>query len=209
MSDLFDRLPAGCHHLENFIDNIWQMNLLAICRDHLRRYPLMTPTTKQGRIMSVKVSSWGKVGWFGRLGNYEYLDRHNNGLQWPLIPKDFRTFFAAAAVTAGLPKFQIDTVLMNWYPAEYGKLGKHQDNTEKDLKSPIITISLGDDCLFNVGSTDYSDKGVDITLKSGDVLVMSGQSRLAYHEVKALIPGNNRLMRDGGRISLTARKVFI
>lgn len=211
MNDL--RLPEGCVHLKDFVDRIGQHILVDICREHLSEFPLMQPKTKHGYPLALKVSSFGKVGWFGDKGRYEYLERHANGKRWPSIPDEIDLVLQAAVRESGVwfheEPFEFDTVLLNWYPPHTGKLGRHQDNAERDRDHPIVTISLGDTCLFNIGTPNFKDKGVDINLLSGDVFLMSGKSRMAYHEVKELfVTPRNDLMKNGGRISLTARKVF-
>lgn len=208
MSLLFDALPDGAFHLQNFIGEETQKEMVSECRILCRDFPLMQPQTAKGFPLALKVSSWGKAGWFGNHGKYEYLRTHENGKPFPKIPNLIESLMRQAVTTCGFEPFELDTVLMNYYPSATGKLGRHQDVTEDDKESPIITISLGDSCIFNIGSTDYNDKGFNIELKSGDCFVMGGPSRLAYHEVKSLIPNSSKLLSQGGRISLTGRRVF-
>jgi DNA oxidative demethylase len=205
---LFSTLPAGAVHLASFCDGGEQARLIDLCKRLVAEFPLMQPYTQSGHPLSLKVTSWGKVGWFGSQGRYEYITRHANGRPFPPIPADVRDLMMKAAAAAGFEPFELETILLNYYPQPMGKLGRHQDITEQDKVSPIVTISLGDSCVFNVGSTDYADKGVDVELRSGDVFVMGGESRLVYHGVTRLIPGTSQLLRRGGRISLTGRKVF-
>lgn len=215
MSNLFNELPSGCFHLQNFVSAEDQKKLVELCRDLLKTHPLMQPKTRAGWNLSLQVSSWGKVGWFGRDGRYEYLKHHErekNGRivkqPFPPVPERVDEIISDALVECGYELIRLDTVLMNWYPAEIGKLGRHQDVTEEDQESPIVTISLGDSCIFNIGSTDFDFAGADLELRSGDVIVMGGESRKAYHEVKKLIPNTSALLPRGGRISLTGRRVF-
>ncbi len=70
---------------------------------------------------------------------------------------------------------------MNYYAPEQGKLGKHRDDTEDDRTAPIITISLGDDCVFGIGGANYEEACEYLVLSSGDCVVMSGASRMFYH----------------------------
>lgn len=232
MEHLFDiapELPAGCWLLRQFLTDHDQTACVRFSRDLLTSHPLMQPKTLKGFDLALKVTSWGKVGWFGDNGRYRYLDRHENGKPWPEIPLLFKSIIARALLTSlapdipiknelnplallqmnPLPEFRLDTVLLNYYPAKTGKLGRHQDVTEEDKESPIVTISIGDSCIFNIGNTNYDDKGIDVQIDSGDVFVMACESRLAYHGVKKILPGTSDLLKNGGRISLTGRKVFI
>ena len=71
----------------------------------------------------------------------------------------------------------------------------------------MLSISLGDTCLFRVGGTDRGDKAVSLKLASGDIVLLSGESRLAYHGVTRTYPGTSTLLKKGGRINLTLRRV--
>lgn len=208
MSKLFNDLPEGCHHLSGYLNARDQSLCVALCRNLLKEYPLMQPTTKSGFPMALKVSSWGMAGWFGRDGVYSYIAGHDNGKLWSPIPKPIENFMNEALILAGFPRMDFHTVLLNWYPPGTGRLGKHRDITEDDHTSPIVTISLGDSAKFVIGGLEYEDKGKRIELRSGDVFVMGGPSRLIYHEVEKLIPSENPLFANGGRISLTGRRVF-
>ena len=68
-------------------------------------------------------------------------------------------------------------------------------------------MSLGDDAVFHVGGPRRSDAKVRVTLKSGDVVVLGGASRLAYHGIDKILPGTSSLVPSGGRINLTLRRV--
>jgi alkylated DNA repair protein (DNA oxidative demethylase) len=205
---IFNNLPAGTFHLKNFANEELQLRLVDLCRQLVNSHPLMQPRTKTGYDLSLRVTSWGQVGWFGDLGRYYYMKRHANGKLFPMIPLDLQLLMQRAVSAAGFGTLKLDTVLLNFYPPRVGKLGRHQDVTEDERESPIVTVSLGDSCIFNIGDENRKSKGVDIELQSGDVVVMGGPSRLAFHEVKRLIPETSTLLKCGGRISLTGRRVF-
>ena len=86
-------------------------------------------------------------------------------------------------------------------------MGLHQDRDEEDFSAPVVSISLGDDCLFRVGGTERGGQDGLVRLKSGDAVVLSGPSRLAYHGVDRIYPGTSTLLKNGGRINLTLRRV--
>ena len=50
-------------------------------------------------------------------------------------------------------------------------------------------------------------KTASVELKSGDAFIFGGPSRLAYHGVDRIYPDTSTLLRDGGRINLTMRRV--
>jgi alkylated DNA repair protein (DNA oxidative demethylase) len=99
-----------------------------------------------------------------------------------------------------------EACLINWYgPA--AKMGLHQDRDEEDFAAPVVSLSLGDTCLFRVGGTKRGDPTRTFRLSSGDALVLGGEARLAFHGVDRIIPGTSTLLPKGGRINLTVRRV--
>ena len=83
----------------------------------------------------------------------------------------------------------------------------HQDKDEADFSWPVVSVSLGDDGLFRIGNTSRGGKTDSIWLNSGDVVVMGGPARLAYHGVDRIRFQSCRLLPKGGRINLTLRVV--
>ena len=99
-----------------------------------------------------------------------------------------------------------EACLVNFYSAD-AKMGLHQDRDEQDFAAPVISISLGDKALFRWGGTTRGGKTQSVKLSSGDVLVMGGEARLCFHGIDRVYGGTSGLLRDGGRINLTMRRV--
>src|SRR5258707_1495781 len=103
-----------------------------------------------------------------------------------------------------------EACLVNRYEPS-AKMGLHQDRDEQEFAAPVVSISLGDTCLFRVGGTKRTDPTRSFKLSSGDVVVLGGESRLAFHGVDRLYPGTSTLLAgwfpEGGRINLTLRRV--
>ena len=86
-------------------------------------------------------------------------------------------------------------------------MGLHQDRDEQDFAAPVVSISLGDDCLFRVGETTRSGRTVSFRLQSGDIVILGGEGRLCFHGVDRIYPSTSALLKNGGRINLTLRRV--
>ena len=71
----------------------------------------------------------------------------------------------------------------------------------------MLSISLGDDALFRIGGLNRKDRTQSVWLSSGDVVVMGGESRLAFHGVDRIRFGTSNLLKNAGRINLTLRVV--
>jgi alkylated DNA repair protein (DNA oxidative demethylase) len=98
--------------------------------------------------------------------------------------------------------------LINYYGPK-AKLGLHQDRDERDFAAPVVSLSLGDTCLFRIGGLKRNDPTRTVRLASGDALVLGGEARLAFHGVDRVLPGTSTLLPEGGRINLTLRRVTI
>jgi alkylated DNA repair protein (DNA oxidative demethylase) len=96
--------------------------------------------------------------------------------------------------------------LINYYGAA-AKMGLHRDQDEADLRAPVVSLSLGDTCVFRFGGTMRRGATRSIELKSGDAVVLSGESRLALHGVDRILFGSSSLLSEGGRFNLTLRRV--
>ena len=86
-------------------------------------------------------------------------------------------------------------------------MGLHQDRDEEDFDAPVVSLSIGDTGLFRIGGTSRKGKTQSLKLASGDAIVFGGPARLAFHGVDRILPGTSTLLKDGGRINLTLRRV--
>lgn len=84
-------------------------------------------------------------------------------------------------------------------------MGLHQDRDEAELDWPVVSISLGDEAMFRVGGQTRRDPTKSVWLKSGDVVVLAGVSRLAYHGIDRIKFGSSTLLDHGGRLNVTLR----
>jgi alkylated DNA repair protein (DNA oxidative demethylase) len=99
-----------------------------------------------------------------------------------------------------------EACLINFY-GPTAKMGLHQDRDEDDVAAPVVSLSLGDSCLFRVGGHKRSEPTRSFRLSSGDAVVLGGGARLAFHGVDRIYPGTSTLLAGGGRINLTMRRV--
>lgn len=164
--------------------------------------PVFAPRTPWGKPMTVRMTSAGRYGWFTDTKGYRYIDRHPSGVPWPPIPARVLALWRAFCAEAPDP----DCCLVNLYGPK-ARMGLHRDADEADFRWPVLSISLGDAALFRVGGLARSDPTASILLESGDVVVMGGSARLAYHGIDRIRAGSSTLLPDGGRINLTLRVV--
>ncbi len=168
----------------------------------LQAAPPLRPVTPGGRPMRVRMTSAGRLGWVSDRGGYRYAPRHPAGTAWPPVPAPVLALWHGVTGLGRGP----DCCLVNLYDAE-ARMGLHQDRDEGDFSFPVVSVSLGDDALFRMGGVQRGDPTASIWLHSGDVVVMGGPARLAFHGVDRIRPGSSRLIAGGGRINLTLRVV--
>ncbi len=164
--------------------------------------PLFRPSLPSGRPMRVRMTSAGAFGWVSDHRGYRYQRHHPCGTPWPPIPAMLLDLWGRLLPAARRP----ECCLINFYDRE-ARLGLHQDRDEADLGQPVLSVSLGDAALFRIGGATRGGPTLSHWLRSGDVLVLDGPARLAWHGVDRIRFGSSRLLRGGGRLNLTLRVV--
>jgi DNA alkylation damage repair protein AlkB len=169
--------------------------------------PMYTPTARGGRKMSVGMLCLGRH-WNGMTYTYEDVRSDFDKLAVPPIPPSFVAIAQSAAADAGFT-MRADVCIMNYYTSE-ARMGVHQDKDERTetiaAGIPIVSVSLGDAARFVVGGVTRREPTRPLILRSGDVLIMGGPSRLRFHGVTRILPGTAPEGTGPGRFNLTFRQ---
>ncbi len=195
----------GLRILPGYFDQAQQEVLLSLLRDAVADAPLFIPEMpKTGKPFSVRMTNLGELGWVSdKAKGYRYQAMHPaTGQPWPRMPEMLLTLWSDIANYPHPP----EACLVNFYTPD-AKMGLHQDRDEQDFAAPVVSISLGDQALFRWGGTTRGGKTQSVKLSSGDVLVMGGDARLCFHGIDRVYAGTSTLLKDGGRINLTMRRV--
>ena len=197
-------LPKGVRHIPGHLSRGEQVALVDAVREVVAAAPLYRPEMpRTGKPLSVRMTNCGELGWVTDRSGYRYQPTHPvTGTPWPEIPSKLLEIWQDLAAFDHPPQ----ACLVNFYE-DTAKMGLHQDKDETDLSAPVVSVSLGDDCLFRVGETTRGGRTTSIRLHSGDVVVLGGEGRLAYHGVDRIYPATSTLLKKGGRINLTLRRV--
>ncbi|ELS51177.1 alpha-ketoglutarate-dependent dioxygenase AlkB family protein [Streptomyces viridochromogenes] len=201
-------VAPGAVHVPGWLDAERQRELLRACREWARPPAgLRTVRTPGGGTMTARQVCLGWhwypyayartvvdgdgapvkpfPGWLGELGRRAVRDALGEPVE--------------AAVEA------YDIALINFYDAD-ARMGMHRDSDEKS-PAPVVSLSLGDTCVFRFGNTETRTRPyTDVELRSGDLFVFGGPSRLAHHGVPRVQPGTSPPeLGLTGRLNITLR----
>jgi alkylated DNA repair protein (DNA oxidative demethylase) len=187
-----------------YLDRSGQEQLLTVLRDIIRQAPLFPPRMpRTGSPFSVRMTNCGRLGWVSDISGYRYQETHpRTGQTWPPIPQ----LLLQAWSKLGRYEHEPEACLINYYGPS-AKMGLHQDRDEKDLQAPVVSLSLGDTCIFRFGGLKRGGPTHTLRLASGDAVVLANETRLAFHGVDRIIAGTSTLLAEGGRFNLTLRRV--
>ncbi len=187
-----------------YLDRGAQEALAAAVFDIIAQAPLFTPRMPQtGTPFSVRMTNCGPLGWVSDASGYRYQPTHPvTGAPWPPIPPMLLAAWQDLADHPSTP----EACLVNVY-APGARMSLHQDRDEHDFSAPVVSLSLGQICLFRIGGGTRRAPTRSFRLASGDALVLAGEARLAFHGVDRIIPGTSTLLPDGSRINVTLRRV--
>ncbi|WP_030948934.1 alpha-ketoglutarate-dependent dioxygenase AlkB family protein [Streptomyces sp. NRRL S-646] len=219
-AELFPRerreVAPGAVHVPGWLAAAAQRELLDACREWARPPAgLRTVRTPGGGTMTARQVCLGRhwypygyartvvdgdgapvkpfPGWLGELGRRAVADA-------------LSTVAAVAAVACDIAQsVSYDIALINFYDGN-ARMGMHRDSDENS-DAPVVSLSLGDTCLFRFGNTETRTKPyTDVELRSGDLFVFGGPSRLAHHGVPRVYAGTAPPeLGLTGRLNITLR----
>jgi alkylated DNA repair protein (DNA oxidative demethylase) len=166
---------------------------------------LRHPRVPAGHLMSVQSVC---LGWHWQPYAYTRTADDTDGAPVKPLPVDLIEMSRRAVRETGFgDSYRPDAAIVNYY-APGARLGLHQDG-EEPSDVPVVTISLGDACVFRLAGVDRrTGPFTDVTLRSGDLLVFGGVNRRIHHGVPKVHEGTAPagLGLPPGRLSITVRE---
>jgi alkylated DNA repair protein (DNA oxidative demethylase) len=192
---------AMIHHFSLLNPTARKKLISEIATEVLPQSPFFTPVMKNGASFRYTMTNCGILGWVSDTQGYRYTKYHPYlGTPWAKLTPSIREIINFLKSQKDIPaEFNPEACLINKYILGES-LGLHQDNTEKDLTAPIISISLGAPGIFLLGGTKRNEPMTEYLLKPGDIFIMSGRDRNRYHAFKGITLGQKR-------VNLTIRQV--
>ncbi|TEB35865.1 hypothetical protein FA13DRAFT_1623777 [Coprinellus micaceus] len=150
---------------------------------------------------------WANIGWYYHWGTKQYDFSHGKGD----IDRDLRHICKSAVEAVKWDQvydatedfdwgedgngwkdwgetYEPDAGIVNFYQTK-DTLMAHVDRSEVCKTSPLVSVSLGNAGIFLIGGDTRDTEPVPILLRSGDVVIMSGPCRRAYHGVPRILEG--------------------
>ncbi|MFF4547122.1 alpha-ketoglutarate-dependent dioxygenase AlkB family protein [Streptomyces sp. NPDC001435] len=209
--ELFPRerteVAPGAVHMPDWLDARAQRELLAACREWARPPAgLRTVRTPGGGTMTARQVC---LGWHWYPYAYARTAVDGDGARVKPFPSWLgelgRRAVADALGPRAVASAPYDIALINFYDGD-ARMGMHRDSDEKS-DAPVVSLSLGDTCVFRFGNTETRTRPyTDVELRSGDLFVFGGVSRLAHHGVPRVHPGTAPPgLGLTGRLNITLR----
>ncbi|CEF64258.1 Alkylated DNA repair protein alkB homolog 1 [Strongyloides ratti] len=127
-----------------------------------------------------------KLRWVTKGYDYNWSTKEYPRQQTSDFPEEFSLIFELVCLILDLKETKGDTAIINYYPKK-ATLSVHTDHSERRLDKPLVSLSFGQSAIFLLGGQSEEDNVDPILLSSGDIMVMHGEQRLAYHAVPKIV----------------------
>ena len=143
-----------------------------------------------------------KLRWVTLGYHYDWSNRtYRQGWQSP-FPPELSMLSVACAEAVGC-NITPEAAILNYYHQD-SCMGGHQDDLEFCMDAPVVSVSIGNTAVFLLGGFQKRTDPAPLAMfvRSGDVIVMGGGSRLRYHGVPRILadsyPEELRMKMDAG-----------
>ena len=124
---------------------------------------------------------WATLGYHHNWDTKYYSEDSRND-----VPAELYELTRVLAKVNGFNDFKAQAAIINYYRMN-STLAGHTDNSEVDQHAPLFSISFGQSAVFLIGGLRQDESAMAILLRSGDVVAMTGDSRLRYHGVPRIL----------------------
>ena len=131
-------------------------------------------------------STFNKLRWTTIGYHYNWTAKEYDEADFSEMPPDVVNISKLVASVLNYNDYRPQAGIVNYYHLN-STLSVHQDYSEVNQEAPLISMSLGSSAIFLIGDENRASKPSALYLKSGDIVIMSGKSRLAYHAVPKIL----------------------
>ncbi|XP_051503225.1 nucleic acid dioxygenase ALKBH1-like isoform X2 [Myxocyprinus asiaticus] len=154
-------------------ENIWERSIDAIRRKGSGK--------REPKTLLEKLR-WVTLGY-----HYDWNSKTYTPDYYTPFPKELHSLSHKVSEACGFPGFNAESGILNYYRSD-SSLGIHVDESELDHTRPLLSFSFGQTAVFLLGGAKREDCPTAMFMHSGDIMVMSGASRLLYHAVPCIVP---------------------
>lgn len=129
---------------------------------------------------------WATLGYHHNWDTKVYSEESRTGM-----PAELSNLIEFIAEELGFLQFKAEAAIINYYRMN-STLAGHTDHSEMNIHAPLFSVSFGQSAVFLIGGLAQEDPANAILLRSGDIIVMSGDSRLRYHGIPKILPAVER-----------------
>lgn len=127
-----------------------------------------------------------KLRWSTQGYHHNWDTKHYSEDSKTEMSKDLCHLTEFLAIVLNFNDFQAEAAIINYYRMN-STLAGHTDHSEFNTEAPLFSISFGQSAIFLIGGLSLDDKTQAMFLHSGDIVIMSKQSRLSYHGVPKIL----------------------
>ncbi|XP_056623997.1 nucleic acid dioxygenase ALKBH1 [Triplophysa dalaica] len=154
-------------------DNIWEQSIEGIQRKGSGK--------REPKTLLEKLR-WVTLGY-----HYDWNSKTYSPDHFTPFPTELHSLSHKVTAACGFPGFNAEAGILNYYRSD-SSLGIHVDESELDHTRPLLSFSFGQTAVFLLGGAKREDHPTAMFMHSGDIMVMSGPSRLLYHAVPCIVP---------------------
>jgi len=124
-----------------------------------------------------------KLRWVTLGYHYDYNTKTYSDDDHSPFPDDLSALSRYLASLIGYgDSYSAEAAIVNFYHLD-STLSGHTDHSEDDLEAPLLSLSFGRDAVFVIGGETLDTPPTPLYLRSGDLVVLWKEARLAYHGV--------------------------
>ena len=120
-----------------------------------------------------------KIRW-SNIGKQYNWDKRDYLVTESTMPKELDQMANDVVSELGMGSYCPEALIINYYGWR-NVMGGHLDDGEPDQEHPIVSFSFGLSCVFLIGGKTKEVEPLAVRLDSGDVMVMSEESRRCFH----------------------------
>lgn len=193
-----EQLQIGYEALNHYINRPYRTNLDGTNGlYHKEEEMIEMEENEEAQIEEIKDEDGKVLYYFNekiRMANlgyqYDWPHRSYPSTKVPIPPSITALTTKAAQLFNKLAEKEVEyrgeAVIVNYYKARDYMTG-HLDDGEIDQENPIFSFCFGLSCVFLIGGPTREKQPVGVKLESGDLMIISGFSRICYHGVPRII----------------------